>query len=143
MCLNCRSALPYLAGVGTHTGALGLITTLGARGCPSLEGVPGPAAPALPAPLGPAMPCCPPNCGAPPEPAGWPGCNGPLPPGASAAGWILLRASASAVCDEVGVAEAEPEGELEAPVEGDAVPEVESFFLDDLLPSLALESCSC
>jgi hypothetical protein len=55
----------------------------------------------------------------------------------------LLRASASAVCDEVGVAEAEPEGELEAPVEGDAVPEVESFFLDDLLPSLALESCSC
>jgi hypothetical protein len=89
------------------------------------------------------MPCCPPNCGAPPEPAGWPGCNGPLPPGASAAGWILLRASASAVCDEVGVAEAEPEGELEAPVEGDAVPEVESFFLDDLLPSLALESCSC
>jgi len=61
----------------------------------------------------------------------------------SAAGWILLRASASAVCEEDGVFWAELEGELEAPCEGDEVPEVESFFLDDLLPSLALESCSC
>jgi hypothetical protein len=55
----------------------------------------------------------------------------------------LLRASARAVCEEEGVAWAEFEGELEAACEGDAVPEVESFFLDDLLPSLALESCSC
>jgi hypothetical protein len=58
----------------------------------------------------------------------------------SAAGWLLLRASVSCVCDEEGVAWAEPEGELEAP-SGDAVPEVESFFLDDLL-SLLRESCS-
>jgi hypothetical protein len=60
----------------------------------------------------------------------------------SAAG-ALTRASASCVCDEEGVAWVEPEGELEAPAEGDAVPDVESFFLDDLLPSLALASCSC
>jgi hypothetical protein len=53
----------------------------------------------------------------------------------------FLRASASCVCDEDGVALAEPAGELAAP--GDAVPELESFFLDDLLPSFALESCSC
>lgn len=60
----------------------------------------------------------------------------------SAEGWPL-RASASCVCDEEGVALAEPAGELAAPCTGDAVPEVESFFLDDLLPSFALESCSC
>lgn len=60
----------------------------------------------------------------------------------SAAGWLLLRESVSCVCDDEGVAWAEPEGELlEAPCEGDAVPEVESFFLDDLL-SLLRESCS-
>jgi hypothetical protein len=54
----------------------------------------------------------------------------------------LLRESVSCVCDDEGVAWAEPEGELlEAPCEGDAVPEVESFFLDDLL-SLLRESCS-
>jgi hypothetical protein len=123
------------------------MTTLGARGCPSLEGVPGPEAPALPAPPGLMTPCCPPNCGAPavePEAPGWPGCNEPvLAEAASAAGWILLRASARVVCDEVGVGWAELDGELEAPCKGDAVPEVESFFLDDLLPSLARESCSC
>ena len=61
--------------------------------------------------------------------------------GVPSAFWILLRASASCVCDEEGVAWAEPEGELEAPCEGDAVPELESFFLDDLL-SLLRESCS-
>lgn len=55
----------------------------------------------------------------------------------------MLRASASCVCDEEGVGCAELEGELEAACEGEAVPEVESFFLDDLLLSLALESCSC
>ena len=55
----------------------------------------------------------------------------------------MLRASESCVCDEEGVAWAEPEGELEAPSDGDAVPEVESFFLDDLLSlSLPRESCS-
>jgi hypothetical protein len=66
-----------------------------------------------------------------------------MPAAAPSAGWILLRASASVVCDEEGVAWAEPEGEPEAPAEGEAVPEVDSFFLEDLLPSLALESCSC
>jgi hypothetical protein len=93
------------------------------------------------------MPCCAPNCGAPaiePEAPGWAGCREPVLGWAlSAAGWILLRASASCVWEEEGVGWAEPEGELEAPATGDAVPEVESFFLDDLLPSLALESCSC
>ena len=123
------------------------MTTLGARGCPNLEGVPGPEEPPLPALPAPAMPCCAPNCEEPaaaPALPDWPGCREPLlAVEPSAAGWILLRASARAVCDEEGVACAEPEGELEEPCEGDAVPEVESFFLDDLLPSLALESCSC
>ena len=50
-----------------------------------------------------------------------------------------MRASASWVCDEEGVTLA---GEL-APCEGEAVPEDESFFLEDLLPSFARESCSC
>jgi hypothetical protein len=66
-----------------------------------------------------------------------------FPEAPSAAGWFLLRASVSCVCEEEGVAWAEPEGELEAPSDGDAVPEVESFFLDDLLSlSLLRESCS-
>ena len=64
-----------------------------------------------------------------------------LPEAPSAADWPLVRASVSCVCDEEGVAWAEPEGELDAPSEGEAVPEVESFFLDDLL-SLLRESCS-
>ena len=48
----------------------------------------------------------------------------------------MLRPSTSWVCEEEGVAWAEPEGELEAPCEGDEVPELESFFLEDfsLLP---------
>lgn len=91
-----------------HTGALGLMTTLGARGWPILWGVPGPEAPAAPAVLEAAAPCCAPNCGAPAiEPAGpaGPGCKEPVLGWApSAAGcWILLRASASCVCDEDGV----------------------------------------
>ena len=127
------------------TGALGLMTTLGARGCPNLEGVPGPAAPALPAAPGLIMPCPPKDCGPPArEPdEGWGFCcsDPMLAEAPSAAGWLLLRASVSCVCDEEGVAWAEPEGELEAPSDGEAVPEVESFFLDDL-PSLLRESCS-
>lgn len=38
---------------------------------------------------------------------------------------------------------ADPEGELEAPCEGDEVPLLESFFLDVDLSDLALASCSC
>jgi len=121
------------------------MTTLGARGCPNLEGVPGPAAPALPAAPGLIMPCPPKDWGPPArEPdEGWEFCcsDPMLAEAPSAAGWLLLRASVSCVCDEEGVAWAEPEGELEAPSDGDAVPEVESFFLDDLL-SLLRESCS-
>src|SRR5690349_22420089 len=96
-----------------HTGALGLIMTLGPSGVPNLWGVTEPGAPALPAP-GPIKPCCPPNGGPPvsdPGVGSWPGCN--VLGGASGAGTILLRASASCVCEEVGVAWAEPEGELE------------------------------
>lgn len=118
--------------------------TLGARGCPSREGVPGPAVPALAVAPGLMTPCWPSCAPAAREPeAGCAfGCDEPVcPAGASTAGWILLRASVSWVCDEDGVAWAEPEGELEAASEGDAVPEVESFFLDDLL-SLLRESCS-
>lgn len=119
--------------------------TLGARGWPSLEGVPKPTVPTLPLPLLPAWPCCAPNCGPAardPEGGAWPGgTDPPGPGGASTAGWILFRASVSWVCDDEGVPVAEPEGELEAPREGDAVPEDESFFLDDL-PSLLRESCS-
>lgn len=123
------------------------MTTLGARGCPNLEGVAGPDEPPLPALLGPAAPGCPPNCGAPvigPAAPVWPGCSEPVVGWVpSAAGCILARASASCVCEEEGVGWFELEGELDAPAEGDAMPEVESFFLDDLLPSLALASCSC
>jgi hypothetical protein len=91
MCWNCKSAPPLLPwSHHIHTGALGLMTTLGARGCPNLEGVPGPDAPALPAAPGLVTPCCPPNCGAPPvEPDApdWPGCSEPVPGAApSAAG---------------------------------------------------------
>lgn len=51
--------------------------------------------------------------------------------------------------DEVGVAVAELLGDLESPAlapddNGDAVPELfASFFLEDLLESLARDSCSC
>lgn len=41
------------------------------------------------------------------------------------------------LADEAGDCVEEP------PWEGDDVPEDESFFLEDLLESLALESCSC
>lgn len=130
------------------TGALGLMTTLGARGCPSLEGVPGPEAPGLVVPPGligpcPAKDCCPPARD--PEDGCGFVCSDPRLPAAaaapSAAGWLLLRASVSCVWEEEGVAWAEPEGELEAASDGDAVPEAESFFLEDL-PSLLRESCS-
>jgi hypothetical protein len=52
--------------------------------------------------------------------------------------------------EELGVAALELLGDLESPpmavVEaerGEAVPEFESFFLEDLLESLARDSCSC
>jgi len=52
--------------------------------------------------------------------------------------------------DELGVGALDPAGDLASPgrvVEeedkGEAVPEDESFFLEDLLESFALESCSC
>jgi hypothetical protein len=51
--------------------------------------------------------------------------------------------------EEVGVAALELFGERESPPrvveedKGEAVPEVVSFFLEDLFESLALESCSC
>lgn len=118
------------------------MTTLGARGCPSLEGVPGPAAPALPGPIRPcpANDCCPPARE--PDEGCWFCCSDPRWAAApSVAGWLLLRASVSCVCDEEGVAWAEPEGEFEAPSDGEAVPEFESFFFDDF-PSLLRESCS-
>jgi len=57
--------------------------------------------------------------------------------------------SLTLVEDELGVGALEPVGDLESPCwvveddKGEAVPEDESFFLEDLLPSFALESCSC
>lgn len=51
--------------------------------------------------------------------------------------------------EDVGVAVLELFGDLDSPpsvVEedsGDAVPEVESFFLEDLFESLARDNCSC
>ena len=50
----------------------------------------------------------------------------------------LLRESISWVWEDEGV----PEGDCVEPCEGEAVPELDSFFLEDLL-SLARESCSC
>lgn len=38
---------------------------------------------------------------------------------------------------------ADPEGELEAPCDGDEVPELESFFGLEDLSDFALASCSC
>lgn len=91
------------------TGALGLITTLGANGWPLLWGVPGPEAPPLPVP----KLCCPPKCGPlPSEPApAWPGWEPEFDAEPSPPGRGLLRASARWVCDEEGVAWAEPEGD--------------------------------
>jgi hypothetical protein len=124
------------------------MTTLGANGWPALWGVPGPDAPALPAPPSWLKPGFPPNCcdmlpGALGIP-GWPGCSAlGLPEAPSPAGMGLPRESGSVVCDDEGVTWAEPDGELEAPWEGEEVPEVVSFlFLDDFL-SVALASCSC
>ena len=122
------------------TGALGLMMTLGVKPGLDLEGVPGPDPPTLLAP--PTCCCWPPNCA-------------PLPKAAALCcpcdGWFtlleaspegrgLLRPSVNWVCDEVGVPWAEPEGELEAPCDGDEVPELESFFFDDF-SILFRESC--
>jgi hypothetical protein len=81
------------------------MTTLGARGCPSLEGVPGPEAPAgvPPGLIGP----CAPKPWAPPasDPdEGWGFCCAEGTAAPSAEGTLLLRASLRAVCDDVGVA---------------------------------------
>ena len=63
---------------------------------------------------------------------------------------FLLRTSLTLVDEELGVPAFELLGDLASPparvVEaerGDAVPELESFFLEDLLESFALDSCSC
>lgn len=61
----------------------------------------------------------------------------------------LPLTSLTLVDDELGVGAFEPAGERASPSaveedKGEAVPEEEeSFFLEDLLESLALESCSC
>jgi hypothetical protein len=99
------------------TGALGLITTLGARGWFARWGVPGPAPLGLPAPPRLIMPCCPAkNCGPAANALGRPGCAactelGVTPAPLSPAGSGLLRESISCVVDDVGVAWAEPDGE--------------------------------
>lgn len=117
--------------------------TLGAKGPGPLRwGVPGPDAGPL---LDPKL-CWPLKC----DPAvkelgvpAWPDCKElaaaaePSPEGKG-----LLRPSTSCVCEEVGVAWAEPEGDCVPPCDGEAVPGFASFFLEDL-PSLARESCSC
>jgi hypothetical protein len=66
------------------------------------------------------------------------------------AGGALLLTSLTLVVEEVGVPTFELLGEREsAPTrvvdcdDGDAVPDVESFFLDDLSLSLVLDNWSC
>jgi len=61
----------------------------------------------------------------------------PLSPGSG-----LFLPSTSAVVDDVGVTWPEPTGDTVL-ITGEDVPEFESFFLEDLLESLARESCSC
>lgn len=68
---------------------------------------------------------------------------------ASPGGRGLFRGSTSVVVDDAGVAWFElggdctrVEAELDGAGDGEEVPEVLSFF-DDLLVSLARESCSC
>ena len=57
--------------------------------------------------------------------------------------------SLTLVEEELGVGLFEPAGDRASPCrvveedKGEAVPEDESFFLEDLLESFALESCSC
>lgn len=60
----------------------------------------------------------------------------------------LALKSVRFVEDELGVAALELLGDLESPnpvdeERGDEVPEVLSFFFDDLFESLALDNCSC
>ena len=57
----------------------------------------------------------------------------------------LFRGSFSAVVDDEGVATGDCAASLELPCNGDDVPSFDSLFLDfdDLLGSLARESCSC
>lgn len=66
------------------------------------------------------------------------------------AGGALLLVSLTFVVDDVGVPTLELLGEREsAPTrvvdcdDGDAVPELESFFLEDLSLSFVLDNCSC
>lgn len=72
----------------------------------------------------------------------WPACGAPPK-------FSLLLASLTLVDEEVGVGAFDPEGDRESPCpveeeRGDAVPVDDgSFFLEDLLESFALESCSC
>ena len=75
----------------------------------------------------------------------WFACRLPV----SAAGALLLT-SLTFVEEEVGVPTFELLGERESEPtrvvpcdDGEAVPDVESFFLDDLSLSFVLDSCSC
>lgn len=82
------------------------MTTLGAKGCPALWGVPGPAPPALLAPPMAIMPCCAPNCEPLPnvdEAAVCPGCNEVALAVPSLEDEDLVRESANWVCDDDGV----------------------------------------
>lgn len=75
-------------------------------------------------------------------------CSPPAEPASLPAGTLFLT-SLTFVVDELGVPWTElagdrlsvPEGALAC--EGEDVPELESFFFEDLLESLALDNCSC
>lgn len=58
------------------------------------------------------------------------------------AGRGLFLASTKAVVEDVGVTWPEPAGEMVLTT-GDAVPDVESFFLESFFESFPRESCSC
>jgi hypothetical protein len=75
-------------------------------------------------------------------------CTPPADPPSLPAGALFLT-SLTFVVDELGVPWAEPAGdrlsvpEGALPCEGEAVPDAESFFLEALFESLALDNCSC
>lgn len=120
-----------VAPAGGGCGPLGLMTTDGGTWLPGRPGVDC----AFTAPV-----CAALGAAGGPEPAGGGAPEFSLP---------VPLASLTLVDEEVGVGAFEPEGDRESPCpveeeRGDAVPVDEgSFFLDDLLESFALESCSC
>jgi hypothetical protein len=137
-----------------HTGALGLMITLGGRdGC--RLGVPGPPPPGDKPPIalkrsGAAIECCPGfiefiefiefDCA---NGAGvrWLALDAPP----SFGGRGLFRGSLSDVVDADGVATGDCAASLDELADGDEVPSFESLFLDldDLFGSFDRESCSC